>query len=186
MVLQTSTKSVAARGGNAGRTTRVVCAVALSLGMLIVVVRIVVDTVALHLPGVWLQRVGLSMHYLPLLAALAQAQPVEWPQGITTIDGSPPPQPLPGYCGTREGDKETKKLRHAPLACVGAFKHWYADGSDPSLRACAERCLACRESGGACRYVSFSFDRTGEIPCTLTILTLTLTDPNPNPNPHPP
>ena len=126
------------------------------------------------------------MHYLPLLAALAQAQPVEWPQGITTIDGSPPPQPLQGYCGTQKEDKETKKLRHAPSACAGAFKHWYADGSDPSLRACAERCIACRESGGACRYVSFSFDRTGEIPCTLTILTLTLTDPNPNPNPHPP
>ena len=102
----------------------------------------------------------------------AQAQLVEW----TTNDGSPPPQPLKGYCGTHKEDQETKKLRHAPLACAGTFKHWYADGSDPSLRACAERCLACRESGGACRYVSFSFDRTGKIPHPY----------HPNPNPHPP
>ena len=37
------------------------------------------------------------MPYLPLLAARAQAQLVEWHQGITTIDGSPPPQPLQGH-----------------------------------------------------------------------------------------
>ena len=47
-VLQsTSTKSVAARGGNAGRPKHVLCAVALTPGMLIVVARIVVDSVTL-------------------------------------------------------------------------------------------------------------------------------------------
>ena len=98
---------------------------------------------------------------LPLLAAQqAQAQLVAW-HGIKTVDGSPPPRPLRGYCGTRKEDKTTEELRHAPSACASTFRQWYADGSDPSLRACAERCLTCRESGGACRYVSYSFDRAG-------------------------
>ena len=109
--------------------------------------------------------------FLPLLAAQAQAKLVEWRQGITTIDGSPPPHPLQGYCGTHKVDKVTRELRHAPSACASTYKQWFADGSDPSLRACAERCLTCRESGGACRYVSYSFDRTGK--------SLTLTTPNP-------
>ena len=106
------------------------------------------------------------MLLLPLLlAAQAQAQLVEWPQGITTIDGSPAPHPLQGYCGTHKEDRATKELRHAPLACTSSYKQWYADGSrDPSLAACAERCVACRERGGACRFVSYSFDRAGRIP----------------------
>ena len=102
----------------------------------------------------------LCMLPLPLLAAQQAQALIAW-QGIKTIDGSPPPHPLRGYCGTRKEDKTTEELRHAPSACAGTFRQWYADGSDPSLRACAERCLTCRESGGACRYVSYSFDRAG-------------------------
>ena len=107
------------------------------------------------------RAVPVGMLPLPLLAAQqAQAQLVAW-HGIKTVDGSPPPRPLRGYCGARKKDKTTEELRHAPSACASTFRQWYADGSDPSLRACAERCLTCRESGGACRYVSYSFDRAG-------------------------
>ena len=45
---------------------------------------------------------------LPLLAAQqAQAQLVAW-HGIKTVDGSPPPHPLRGYCGTHKEDKTTE------------------------------------------------------------------------------
>ena len=65
-------------------------------------------------------------------------------------------QLVQGYCGThKDSDSPVPSSR----SCLSTYGKWY-DATEPSLLACALRCVAC----GKCRFVSFSADT---VDCSL-------------------